>query len=210
MKMSATNRGNAELVAKSKKELASATDPLEKLRLTCLSRGASGIRGIGRQFKIIDDDGSKSLDRTEFQKGCNDFGAGLTKAEMDAVFDQIDRDGSGCLNFDEFLEALRPPMSRCRIELIDQAFRILDKTCDGQITAEDLKGVFNCSKHPKYLNGEMTEEDVFKEFLKNFEVNGVVDGVVTKEEFLNYYSGVSASIDNDAYFTLMMKNAYKI
>lgn len=33
---------------------------------------------------------------------------------------------------------------------------------------------------------------------------------VTKEEFLNYYAGVSASIDTDVYFIVMMKNAWKI
>jgi len=32
---------------------------------------------------------------------------------------------------------------------------------------------------------------------------------VTKEEFVNYYSGVSASIDDDQYFVQMMNKAWK-
>lgn len=40
--------------------------------------------------------------------------------------------------------------------------------------------------------------------------NGAPDHVVTKEEFEEYYNNISASIDDDAYFELMMTNAWKL
>ena len=36
------------------------------------------------------------------------------------------------------------------------------------------------------------------------------DGKVTFNEFMDYYSNVSASIDDDAYFELMIKNAWNL
>jgi Ca2+-binding EF-hand superfamily protein len=47
-----------------------------------------------------------------------------------------------------------------------------------------------------------------KEFLNNFDLDK--DGKLTLEEFEKYYAGVSASIDSDAYFSLMMFNAWKL
>ncbi|CUT99606.1 calcyphosin protein [Echinococcus multilocularis] len=208
--MALTSRGDYQLKLKAKKKVQETTSPLEKLRLQCLARGGTGILGLGRQFRIIDDDGNKLLDLREFTKGCADFGVDLTKEEVKEIFELLDKDGSGHIDFDEFLEALRPPMPKCRVDLINQAFMKMDRSRDGYITAEDLRGVYNCKFHPKYRNGEWTEEQVFEEFLRKFEAPAEIDGKVTKSEFLNYYAGVSASIDNNAYFDLMMRNAYKL
>ncbi|KAM4719642.1 calcyphosine-like b isoform 1-T1 [Anableps anableps] len=214
--MAGTSRHDREMAQKAKQRLSGCSDPVERLRLQCLTRGSSGIKGLGsfgfpvRTFKIMDDNENRSLDFKEFLKGLNDYGLLIEKDEASALFQQFDRDGSGTIDFDEFLITLRPPMSKSRKEVVMQAFRKLDKTGDGVITVEDLRGVYNAKYHPKYQNGEWTEEQVFRTFLDSFDSPYDKDGKVSKEEFLNYYSGVSASIDSDAYFILMMRNAWKL
>ena len=71
-------------------------------------------------------------------------------------------------------------MNQSRKSLIMQAFRKLDKTADGCVTIEDLKGVYNVSKHPKFLSGEWNEDKCLEEFLSSFEVRGNKDGKVSR------------------------------
>ena len=69
-------------------------------------------------------------------------------------------------------------MSNARKGLINQAFMKLDRTGDGEITVEDLKGVYCVKKHPKYMNGEWTEDQCLKQFLDSFDSVDNKDGRV--------------------------------
>jgi hypothetical protein len=50
---------------------------MEHIRAKIAARGARGISGIGKKFKIADDNNSKSLDVGEFKKAMHDFRIGL-------------------------------------------------------------------------------------------------------------------------------------
>ena len=52
--------------------------------------------------------------------------------------------------------------------MVDKAFLKFDKDCSGEITSLDLKGVYDCSFHPKVKTGEMTDDEVYFQFLNNF------------------------------------------
>jgi len=184
---------------------------VDKFRKKVLERGANGIKGIGRTFRIYDDDGSKNLSFEEFFEGITDYGLDFDKENAQEVFDEFDRDGSNEISIDEFLIGLRGNLNERRKKIVLQAFAKADKSGDGVFDATDMKKVYKVTEHPKYKNGEWDEERVFKEFLGKFEPDeSKRDGKVTEEEFLNYYAGVSASIDNDGYFCLMVTNAWKI
>ena len=55
----------------------------------------------------MDDDGNRQLDFYEFQKGLNDYGLNMPKSEIQECYSKLDKDGSGSIDFDEFLESLR-------------------------------------------------------------------------------------------------------
>ena len=92
----------------------------------------------------------------------------------------------------------------------------MDKDGNGTLELEDIKGVYNAKMHPDVKAGKRTEDDILLEFLETFETHHNVlmgkenDHKVNPEEFEEYYSNVSMSIDNDEYFALMMKNAWKL
>ncbi|ELR52080.1 Calcyphosin, partial [Bos mutus] len=182
---------------------------MEKLRAQCLSRGASGIQGVARFFRRLDQDGSRSLDVGELQRGLAELGLVLDTAEMEGVCRRWDRDGSGTLDLEEFLRALRPPMSQAREAVVTAAFAKLDRSGDGVVTVDDLRGVYSGRTHPKVRSGEWTEEQVLRHFLDNFD-SSEKDGQVTLAEFQDYYSGVSASVDTDEEFVAMMTSAWRL
>jgi len=199
-----------EMIKRAKYDAEKTDDLVERLRLLCLARGVSGIKRFGKTFKIFDDDGSGTLDFNEFRKGINDYGLHIEAADTKALFEQFDHDGSGKISFDEFLTKLRPPMTRVRRELIEQAYQKLDKTEDGYITVKDLVAEYDVRHHPQFANGDMSKKEVYQHFLSSFEAPESTDGTVTFEEFFDYYAGVSASIDDDAYFGAMMCRAWNL
>lgn len=80
--------------------------------------------------------------------------------------------------------------------------------------------------HPEVRSGKKSEEDVLYEFLDTFEqhysllvriYSNIIeqdrdsrDRNVTFPEFAEYYNNISASIDNDDYFELMIRNAWNL
>ena len=121
----------------------------------------------------------------------------------------FDTDGDGSVNLNEFLVGVRGKMNPRRQAMVDKAFLKFDKNGDGVIDAVDLKGVFNCSFHPQVVQGRMTEDQVFLEFLSSFN-DPNRDGKIQRDEWNDYYSAVSASVDNDDHFVQLIKTVWRL
>lgn len=59
-------------------------------------------------------------------------------------------------------------------------------------------GIFSVTQNQDYLDGKKTKEEILEDFLNNFEgTKGNQDGIITRNEWYDYYSDLSSSIASD-------------
>jgi len=185
---------------------------VERVKNKIIERGgANGIRTCTRLLKRMDKDGSLSLDKEELLEGLCVYGIrnidDTEGGDLDKLMKFFDRDSSGKISIEEFLRGVRGNMPGKRKKLVRQAYNCLDVTADGQVTIDDFIQAYDATHHPQVIAGEITPEEAVEEFMENFEKKES-DGVLSWIEFLDYYKDISAGIDHDDYFELMIRNAW--
>ena len=68
--------------------------------------------------------------------------------------------------------------------------------------------VYSSSTKNRTCEWTPEEEEQLDSFIDNYDTPDDEDGKITREEFLNYYSGVSASVPDDAFFVMTMKQCF--
>ena len=157
----------------------------------------------------MDNNGDKQLSKEELKYGLANYGIELNLRELDDIFSVFDRDHNGVVSLDELLVAIKGDMNPRRKALVERAFRSLDKDGSGTITIDEMLSVYDASQHPEVIAGKKSKNEVIREFMRQWD-GGDMDGVVTYQEFEDYYKGISASIDGDDYFELMIRNAWRM
>ena len=93
--------------------------------------------------------------------------------------------------------------------MIALAFARLDRNGDNKVTLAEIESIYDASRHPDVVSGKRTTREVLTAFMQQWDKIHP-DSVISKEEFVEYYKDVSASIDDDRYFELMIRNAWHI
>ena len=183
---------------------------LDKVRSQLKKRGTKTIAGLGRTFRQFDSyNGDRKIDKEEFAVGLWEIGIELNWDESNKLLSFFDKDGDGNVDFTEFLIGVWGVLNDKRQAIVDKAFLKFDWDGSGQIEKNDLYSVYDVTMHPKFQNGTMTRDQILNEFLSNFgDANH--DGIISRQEWNEYYSAISSNIDNDDHFVLLMRNAWKL
>jgi len=148
----------------------------KKLGLMAMARTLTSeeITGLKEMFSAFDTDKSGTITIDELQKGLTKKGASATLVELTALMQSMDVDGSGELDYEEFIAATLSVSKLQNTDNIARAFAYFDKDGSGYISVDELTSVMK--------DFALTEGMDVHEFLR--EVDKDNDGRVDYDEFL--------------------------
>lgn len=129
------------------------------------------------RFSICQDkDGDGTITSTELGAVMRSLGQQPTEAALKQMISEVDADGSGTIDFAEFLTLMSRKMKSADSQAeILEAFKVFDKDGSGKISADELRQVMN------NLGEKLSDEEV-SEMIREADTNG--DGEIDVKEFV--------------------------
>ncbi|KAI9270372.1 calmodulin [Phascolomyces articulosus] len=127
-------------------------------------------------FQQFDKDNNGTIDAKELGGVMRSLNMSVSETEVKSMIRELDADGSGSIDFEEFLSMLTRTKSNVdtQQELLE-TFKVFDKNNDGTISANELREVMN------NLGEKMSEAELEQMLL---EADANKDGVINYEEFV--------------------------
>jgi calcium-dependent protein kinase len=135
------------------------------------------IKSLRDTFVSLDENGDGLLTLEELKAGLANAGGLEIPVDLQAIMDGIDADGSGMIDYSEFLAATLDRKTYLQEDLCWAAFRLFDLDGDGRITQAELKEVLAVDGITEALGLHAVET-----LVNDVDKNG--DGEIDFEEFM--------------------------
>lgn len=197
-------------------------DLLAHLRANLIQRGPRGLMSIKRTFMLLDENSDKRISFHEFEKMFKRYRFILSQVEINNLFNYFDKDGSGYIDYGEFVNGIVGDLNEFRKDVLKQVFEKLDKEETGFITVGRLRESYNPKEHPLVRQGKRSEDEILGDFIdileyhfsllneKNDENVDVNDIKIDFEDFCDFYKTISICIEEDKYFEVMVLSEWGI
>jgi len=143
--------------------------------------GESQIKGLRDTFMALDHNGDGLLTAAEMKEGLEKAGLKEIPPDLQQILQEVDSDGSGVIDYTEFLAATLDKKVYMAEDVCWQAFRIFDRNGDGKIDKKEIAAVLNDDGVQAAANKDMAE------LMAEIDKNG--DGEIDFQEFMQMMRG---------------------
>eukprot|EP00979_Chaetoceros_neogracilis_P014509 scaffold4677_cov232-Chaetoceros_neogracile.AAC.1 len=135
----------------------------------------SEVEDLREAFELFDTDGNGTIDTNELKAAMQNLGFDAKNHTVYQMISDIDRNGTGDINFDEFLDLMTVKLGdNDSEEEVRKVFNLFDDDKTGYITIQNLKRV------AKDLNENMSDADLLEMIER---ADSDQDGQINFEDF---------------------------
>jgi calcium-dependent protein kinase len=141
------------------------------------------IKQLRDVFMALDDNGDGLLTVNEMKVGLQKSGLKEIPADMKQIMEDVDADGSGVIDYTEFLAATMDKAKYMNEDICWAAFRVFDRNGDGKISKEEIANVLGDGDVASAATRDMAD------IMQEIDANG--DGEIDFQEFMVMMRGGS-------------------
>lgn len=114
----------------------------------------------------------------------------------------------------KIIELLKEEMNTYRKNIITNIFNSICKKENingNEISIKILKEQFRPEMHPEVLNHRRNPNDIYIQFCESLDIYAKLNNILNNinlDQFIEFYSGISASIIDDRYFAYVLNNVF--
>jgi len=138
--------------------------------------GEKQIKGLRETFMALDHNGDGLLTAAEMKEGLEKAGLKEIPEDLQKILEEVDSDGSGVIDYTEFLAATLDKKMYMNEDTCWAAFRIFDRNGDGKIDKTEISHVLNDGSVQAQAQRDMAE------IMAEIDANG--DGEIDFKEFM--------------------------
>ena len=154
---------------------------------------------------------SKTISYENFLSSIKEANIDINEMDIKDFFILLDLSEQNKVSTDEILRLIRGYLSERRKMIIVEKFAKIDSEKKGFCEINLIKSFYNPNQHPDVLMGKKRESEIYEEFIYTFDTYTTYKeklNTITFDDFIEYYSGISASIYNEDYFVDMMNGVW--
>eukprot|EP00919_Chromeraceae_sp_WS-2016_P010282 GHVR01024136.1.p1 GENE.GHVR01024136.1~~GHVR01024136.1.p1 ORF type:complete len:478 (+),score=95.70 GHVR01024136.1:115-1548(+) len=154
---------------------------LKKAALTVIAQqmSESDIKTLKSIFLTLDKNGDGSLTVQEIREGLSKAGMKEVPKDLDVLMCEVDSDGSGVIDYTEFIAASIDRKQYIQEDVCWAAFRVFDLDGNGRITADELQQVLGMEDVAGIVGSKASE---IRSMISEVDKNG--DGEIDFDEFM--------------------------
>ena len=164
-------------------------------------------------LKVKEDRTKKTITYEDFLISLKESSIEIDIKLIYSFYNYLDLCNYNYVSADEILRIIRGILPEERKIKIIEAFIRIDLDKKGFTEIIFLKNIYNAQEHPEVKMGRKNENEIYNEFIYtldcfiNYKENSTQ---LSFEDFIEYYSGISASILNNEYFFDMIDGVWNM